>query len=539
MKFTPPHCGFKWFIINAISFLSKPVTCQPAFFILLFLLLGFPDIYSILIVYSLLPLFKTSFAFLSCYILALPVVFLTERPRKFYKTALLVFAGFFFFVDIYLLLLYNETLATITKDALAAVLATNPGEAVEYIYTYFTIDKLLIISVIFSAVFVLSNYLRKIRFKWNGFARCTVVILLLFSVSKLLCDIEKVKDFNLCYLITKECPNLREYRQNPSIVNGSERVENIVLLIGESFSKFNSSLYGYEKETNPLLGNLKSDSALFIYENVTSACVTTIPSIKSIMMAYTDNMSDSIEWCRCLTLIEVMQKSGYKIHWFSNQSKTGLFDNEVGRFADLCDEQFFVGNKHSGMNRDNKDEELIPLFEGCLSDSTQSKFIVVQMMGSHTAFNMRYPESFGVFDNEDYNITHPELSRENKQLLAEYDNSVLYNDYVVNELLQRFVNEDAIVFYFSDHGIDVFKSSNDYIGHAKADNTISVNAAMQIPFMVYTSPLFREKHPELQQRIENAVSRPYRTDSIMYTIMDVAGVESVNSVSYKQKSLFK
>ena len=57
--------------------------------------------------------------------------------------------------------------------------------------------------------------------------------------------------------------------------------------------------------------------------------------------------------------------------------------------------------------------------------------------------------------------------------------------------------------------------------------------------MVYSSQLFCKKHPELQKRIENAVNRPYRTDSIMYTIMDVAGVETVNGISYKHKSLFK
>ena len=536
MKFTPPTC--KYLIFNAISFLTKPITSQPAFFILLFILLGVPDIYSILVQHSLLPLFKTSFAFFSCYILALPVVFLKERSRQFYKIVLLVFAGLFFFVDIYLLLLYNETFGTITKDAIAAVLATNPGEAVEYIYTYFTIGNMLIISVFLSAVLILFNYLRKLRIKWNNIAKCAVLVLLLFSVFKFLSEIEKIKNTNFVYLITKECPDLREYRQNPS-VTGNESVENIVLLIGESFSNFHSSLYGYEKKTNPLLGKLESDSALFVYENTTSACVTTIPAMKSIMMSYTDSMSDSIEWYRCITLIEVMQKIHYKTYWFSNQSKTGIYDNEVGRFADLCDEQTFVGDKHSGMSRNNKDEELIPFVEECLSDSAQSKFIVVQMMGSHSTFNMRYPESYGVFDNEDYNMTHPGLSRENKQMLAEYDNSILYNDYVVNELLHRFVNEDAIVFYLSDHGIDVFNSSNDYVGHAKTDNAISVNAAKQIPFMVYTSPIFREKHPELQLRIENAVDRPYRTDSIMYTIMDVAGVETVNGISYKHKSLFK
>ena len=526
-------------IHKVISFLVKPITCQPAFFVLLFVLLGALDIYSLLVLHSFLPVFKASVAFLSCYILALPVVFLTARSRIFYKIVLLVFAGFFFLVDVYLLLMYKETFGTITQDAIAAVLATNPEETAEYISTYFTIDKVLIISAILSVVFTLFKYLRKLRFRWNDVARCVVLILLLFSASKSIRQIEKVKDFNLYYLITKECPDLREYKQNPDVACINSHVKNIVLIVGESFTKFQSSLYGYEKETNPCLEKLRQDNALFVYENITSACLTTIPAMKSIMMSYIDSMCDSIEWHRCLTLIEVMQKTGFKTYWLSNQSKTGIYDNEVGRFADLCDEQFFVGDIHSGLSRNNKDEELLPLLEECLSDIAQSKFIVVQMMGSHSAFNMRYPESFEVFDNEDYNITHSALSNEYKQLLAEYDNSILYNDYVVNELLQRFVNEDAIVFYFSDHGIDAFKSSNNYIGHANPNDTISIKVSKKIPFMVYSSQLFCKKHPELQKRIENAVNRPYRTDSIMYTIMDVAGVETVNGISYKHKSLFK
>lgn len=537
MRFTPPTC--KKFVINALHFIAKPITCQPAFFALLFLLLGVPDIYSLLVLHSFLPLFKTSFAFLSCYILALPVVFLPERPRRFYKTALLVFAGFFFFVDIYLLLLYNETFGTITKDAIAAVLATNPDETVEYIDTYFTIDNLLILSAIFSVVFVLFYYLRKLRFKWNNIGRCVVLIFLLFSASISLRQFNKVKDSNLYYLITKECPDLREYRQNPSVICAGERVGNIVLIIGESFSKFHSSLYGYEKETNPLLGKLESDSALFVYENITSACVTTIPAMKSIMMSYIDSKSDSIAWYECLTLIEVMQRSGFKVSWFSNQSKTGFYDNEVGRFADLCDEQVFVGDKHSGLSRNNKDEELIPLVEEYLSDSAQSKFIVVQMMGSHEGYSQRYPSIFSIFKAGDYDNSHSCLSSGKRQILAEYDNSVLYNDSVVYELMRLFDNKDAIVVYLSDHGEDVFRSSDDICTHATEFDDRHKFVVKQIPLMVYTSPLFREKHPELQQRIETSVNRPYRTDSIMYTIMDVAGVESVNGVTYKHKSLFK
>ena len=540
MKFTPPAC--KQLIHKVVSFCVKPITCQPAFFVLLYVLLGAPDIYSILVLHSLLPVFKASFAFLSCYILALPVVFLPVRSRIFYKTALLVFAGFFFLVDVYLLLLYNETFGTITKDAIAAVLATNPEESVEYISTYFTIDKLLIISAILSLVFTLFKYLRKLHFRWNNIARCAVLILLFFSAFKSLRQIEKVKEFNLYYLITKECPDLREYRQNPSISCRNESVDNIVLLVGESFSKFHSSLYGYEKETNPRLEKLRQDKALFVCENITSACVTTIPSMKSIMMSYIDSMCDSIEWHRCLTLIEVMQKAGYRTYWLSNQSKRGFFDNEVGAYSDLCDRQFFLGEKYvfAGERENTKsylDENLINVLDSFMRESVGKRMYILHLMGSHAGYNQRYPSDFSKFKEADYIDSH--LSSDKRILLAEYDNSVLYNDSVVYELLRLFDKEDAIVVYLSDHGEDVFRSSDKICTHAAEFDEQHKLVVKQIPMMFYTSQLFREKHPELQQRIEGAINRPYRTDSIMYTIMDIAGVETVNGISYKHKSLFK
>ena len=135
-----------------------------------------------------------------------------------------------------------------TKDAIAAVLATNPDETVEYIDTYFTIDNLLILSAIFSVVFVLFYYLRKLRFKWNYIGRCVVLIFLLFSASISLRQFYKVKDSNLYYLIAKECPDLREYRQNPSVICAGERVGNIVLIIGESFSKLGITKMKWNKE---------------------------------------------------------------------------------------------------------------------------------------------------------------------------------------------------------------------------------------------------------------------------------------------------
>ena len=151
-------------------------------------------------------------------------------------------------------------------------------------------------------------------------------------------------------------------------------------------------------------------------------------------------------------------------------------------------------------------------------------------MGSHSAFNMRYPLSYNQFSGEEYSSDYPNLSVKNRQLLAEYDNSIFYNDKVVNELFNIFQNKEAIVFYFSDHGIDAFYSSDDYIGHATQNNESSVRYAKEIPFVIYTTPLYKEKFVDEYQRMSQSLSKNYSTDSLIYTLMDVAGVEKVDGV---------
>ena len=130
---------------------------------------------------------------------------------------------------------------------------------------------------------------------------------------------------------------------------------------------------------------------------------------------------------------------------------------------------------------------------------------------------------------------YPENQR---QTLAEYDNSILYNDYIVSELMNLYAAKEAIVFYFSDHGLDVFNSQSDYVGHARHNVPKSAESGLQIPFMVYLTPAYRQAFPEMSKRVEQAVNKPFCTQNMICTIMDVIGVEFKNNNAVQQHSLF-
>ncbi|MDO5461075.1 MAG: phosphoethanolamine transferase, partial [Bacteroidales bacterium] len=440
---------------------------------------------------------------------------------------------------IYCIILYNASLNLLHVDMFAAILVTNLAEVVEYIKTYFDVKKVVVVAVFVVLLLSLFFMMRNKAIKFNIVSQTILFFMIMLSGYVVVNNFDAVINLNLYKVFHNSVPDLRDYRQSPEVVTHGERPDYVVLLIGESFTKTHSSLYGYEKETNPMLGKMLQDSVLAVFDKACSYATHTTPSIKSLMSSYTNDYADSIRWYECLNIIDVMKSAGFETWWLSNQSKKGIADNEVGRYADLCDRNLFVGDIYAGTNRSSVDEELLPFVNECLLDDTQNKFVVVHMMGSHPQYVARYPKAFSGFMPQDYDKSHPQLTLDNRKIVSEYDNSILYNDSVVYEIMQRFYNETAVLIYLSDHGEDIFDSSNDYAGHAKVNNPVSRKAGVEVPLMVYTTPLFREKHPQLQERIERSVSTPYRTDSIMYTIMDVAGVETVNGVSYKHKSLFR
>ena len=523
----------KKLLLGLMRFLVKPVTAHPMLFLLIYTLLNTLDIYS----YSandLNTFFKSCSGLFLTYILMLPLNILHSIPRRIYKIIVIVVAIIIFSIDCYLLLLYQRTFDTIGHDVVAAIMATNPAEAREFVDTFFAIDKLILIVMAVALILTAFYYLNRIYIKWHVVSEVIVLALIALSFNVTLGQFYRIEEgSNVYYLLTKECPDLRDYRQNPDVVvQSQENPDNIVLVIGESFTKLHSSLYGYDKLTNPLLGKMAEDDQLYVYKNVRSCFASTIPTIKSLMTSFNSQTADSIKWYKRLTLIEIMQKAGYRTYWISNQSKTGIYDNEVGRYADLCDEQAFVGNMHSGLDRCDLDESLLPLIDEKMKNSSNRNFYIIQMMGSHGVYNLRYPPEYAKFSAEDYEVSYSRLTPHCRGIISHYDNSILYNDYVVSEIMKRFEQKNAIVLYLSDHGQDMYNGSDDYCGHSDA-------YGLDIPMMFYPTCAFREKYDGVVQSIKDNVDVAFRTDSLMYTIMDIAGIETVNGISYKHKSLLK
>jgi heptose-I-phosphate ethanolaminephosphotransferase len=145
-------------------------------------------------------------------------------------------------------------------------------------------------------------------------------------------------------------------------------------------------------------------------------------------------------------------------------------------------------------------------------------------MGSHLDYKLRYPDKWNHFNESDY----PELNDFQKKVIASYDNSILYNDYVVSEILKCFESEETLALYFSDHGQDLFESSDDYYGHALKGNHMSEFAATQIPFVAYMSPKYQENFPNETNWLKLKKSGEMNTGNTIEFMCEVLGVSLDN-----------
>ena len=150
-------------------------------------------------------------------------------------------------------------------------------------------------------------------------------------------------------------------------------------------------------------------------------------------------------------------------------------------------------------------------------------------------FSERYPNDYKKFSESDY-MNFPENQR---RILAEYDTSLAYNDSIVSSLFHIFDNQNSVIFYLSDHGLDIYESSNDYVGHGREGNIISEKAAYKIPFMIYTTKSFQNQYEDLITRIMENLEKPFRTDDLIYTLMDVVGAKFSDNNNVEEYSLIK
>lgn len=210
----------------------------------------------------------------------------------------------------------------------------------------------------------------------------------------------------------------------------------VVLIIGEAARANNFSLYGYAKNTNPLL---QADDILVF--NKTTSCSTYTTASVACMLSHDVSESDYEPLPSYLTRI------GADVIWRSNNwGEPPIHVSKYQKGSELKKKCHGEGCKF--------DEVLLTEMNDEIESSDKQKvFIVLHTKGSHgPSYYSRYPSEFEKFTPV---CRYEELSKCTQQeLINAYDNTIIYTDYFLHKAIQELkkLNRPVMLIYASDHG---------------------------------------------------------------------------------------
>ena len=463
---------------------------------------------------------KFLFSFLDFFMLILGITFILSflnKKIRIYILKFIFFISFFLFIiEIFLITTFKSL---INPSIIQILLETNKNEALEFVKMYFNLKIMTLPFIVFVTYFISKFIASKIKyniFKYNIFKFIFIIypLIKIFSINS---DLNTFSIIRFYKSVKISHQNLKEYNEiflklekntNVDIISNNSKIKNIVFIIGESTTRNHMSLYGYSLKTNPLLEKLEKEGNLYKFTDTISPHSHTIPVIKKLLTFY--NYESKDEWYTYNNIIDIMKLAGYKTYWFSNQESSGIYGNIAVALGGKSDIRIFNKIKDSTQEFNNLyDEQILNKSLKYIDKISDKNFIIYHLMGTHGVYKNRYPQEFENFKNKNSKV-------------SDYDNAVLYNDYVINKIISTFKNKEVIIFYVSDHGEEVYDFRN-FAGHSEDNGS---RYMIEIPFLIYVSDKFKENYPEIIKKIANSVDRPYMTDDLLHTILDVAGIKT-------------
>ena len=295
-------------------------------------------------------------------------------------------------------------------------------------------------------------------------------------------------------------------RLPPAEAASKERIDEMlgVIAIGESATRSHWHLYGYERPTTPMMDSLRGE--LVVFKDVRAVHSTTGKSLRDV---FTEASRDNPDETRS-TFSQQCAAAGYRCALFSAQSRWGRWEGvETMLFAGCAVKHYLAEQKRS--SRRVFDDALVkPVAESIQSNAPPGKIVFLHLMGSHAPPGRRYPSGRSVYPRHEGDI--PPGVADSSSIKAiranHYDNSIAYTDFVLGELLDmmKSLKRPSFFVYFSDHG------ETPLAPHWRDASSPDIFA---VPMIVWLSPEYRARNPEVASAIESIAAKPVCLDELM------------------------
>lgn len=289
----------------------------------------------------------------------------------------------------------------------------------------------------------------------------------------------------------------------------------VVLVLGESVRADHLELNGYPRATSPLLSGR---SNLVSMPHIRSQYTSTHTSVP-VIITRADSIHPDRQYSES-SMCAVYRDAGFYTAWLSNNEPS----NSFVAYTDECDTTLFVNaGKSVFVQAQWSDSEILPHFDNLLSLQSPRCMLVLHTIGSHWYYDNHYPEHFRRFAP----TTTSRVVADNtpEQLINSYDNSVLYADWFLDQVILRLEHRNAVMIYLSDHGESMGEEGRWLHAH---ENEELKNPAC----IVWYSDAFAEQFPEKVQALRSNAGKPYLTDFLFPSILAIGGMEMPDADSY-------
>lgn len=317
----------------------------------------------------------------------------------------------------------------------------------------------------------------------------------------------------------------RDYLANGAAPARPRNNFNVVVIIGESFLRSHSSLYGYHLPVNPRLTAEADSGNLTAYRDVQVTANFTTLSLRDMLNLHVSSRGQ--RWEEGIFFPLVMKKAGWKVSLFDNQTVSRTTDR--GLSAILYFQPFMQSLYEAVGERTYRYDCEFTTRTGDIVDSLRhtapgKRLVIYHLMGQH--FNARYrrPDT-GPFTAVDIPPDKPWLDLERRQIVADYANATIYNDSVVGSIIDRWRDTPTVLLYFSDHGVDCWDEVPPEARNVRhPEDSAWVERHLKVPFLVWTSQGFQNRFPEKQEALRNSAQRPISLDTLGHFILTLCDV---------------
>lgn len=477
-----------------------------------------------------------------------------KRPGKMIWWAFI----FVFFAAFQLVLLYLFGTGVIAVDMFLNLVTTNPGEAMELLDNL--APAVVGVFVVYLPLLILGgvNIRRDSRLTVSFQQRVRhwamqigAIGLFCLLASYLVVDDYRMRNqlypVNICYNLylaferNAASENYKEASRNFKFDARSEHSatapEVYVMVVGETARAHNFSLYGYPRNTNPLLSKTPGIKA---FPNVTTQSNTTHKSVPMLLSAA--SAEDFERLFHEKGILAAFKEAGFHTVFISNQLPNHSFIDFLGEQAD---EHYFL-KKEDALQGNHYDEDLLQKLDEILpkADASSSAhyhyryrklFVVLHSYGSHFNYQERYPRSFAYFKPD----SRSEAKSENRRdLLNAYDNTIRYTDYILHGIIERLQKWEGIqtktdgvycqptsaMLYTSDHGENIFDDDRHLFLHAAPKAS---DYELHVPFIIWTSEGFGKQYPDIMKALgENRTKQVQSSLSAFHTMLGIGGIQT-------------